>query len=353
MKDLLKKLTSIPAISGDEKKLTDFVYSHFKSLNFATFRDDFGNVWAYNYAAESHQDSNIQNTRDPDVQPDIMFEAHIDEVGFMVTKVCDNGFIKVAPVGGVDPGILQNIEVVIHTKNGDIPGVFCSIPPHLKDKTTDDKPPQIKDLYIDTFGVTSIEIGDYVSYIHEFSELTNDTFASKSLDNRVGIALLLKIAEYVSQNTYSTNNPPKKIAFLASVQEEVGCRGAAMGGYKILPKKAIVIDVTHGISPNVTAEDDAFKLDSGVAIGAGATLDKQIFHRLKELATNANIPYTVEVCGANSGTNAWSLQNLAGGIPCGLISIPLRYMHSPSEVAQLYSIDSTLKLMQEVCQNGI
>lgn len=276
----------------------------------------------------------------------ILLDAHMDEIGLVVSGITKDGTLEFQPMGGVDPRVLPCAEVVVHGKR-DILGVIGAKPPHLLSEEDMKSAIKMKDLTIDVgFKDPSeiVSVGDFVTFKPNFSHLSEDYVSSKSLDNRCGLEAVISAVERLGECK-------NEIIILASTAEERGCVGAMGALNDITPDIAIVTDVTFGISPGCD-EDCCFPLGSGVALCTGPNICRTLFDKIAELARDNNIPYTIEVEGGDAGTNAGVIQLSGEGIATAMISIPIRYMHSPLEVAKLSDIEYASKLIAEVCMNA-
>ncbi len=273
----------------------------------------------------------------------IMFDAHIDEVGFVVTAVDKNGFVKVAPAGGIDSRILAAQPVHIHGK-GVYTGAFCSTPPHLA--KGDEKPKKVQDMYIDTglgeCAAELIPLGSHVTYATTPKEMAGGYICGKSLDDRAGAAALIEAARLIRERS----TPEFNICFLFSHSEELGCRGAKTGAFEISPDYAVAVDVGFGDGPDVPQEKSQ-KLGSGVMIGISPILSNKVCKALIKTAKENNIPHTFDVTGGATSTNADVIAVTKGGVACGLLSIPLRNMHTPLEVVKVEDAEYTARLLCE------
>lgn len=275
----------------------------------------------------------------------IMLDAHIDEIGFIVTSV-DGGFVKVAKVGGIDIRTLPASEVIIHGKR-DVIGVFATLPPHLK-KGEDDLP-ELGDMVIDT-GYDSLEgivsAGDRVTFRREPRELFDGRLTGKSLDDRAGVAALIATAHKLKGKKLPCN-----VKFLFSDQEELGCLGAKTAAFTLSPDEAVAVDVSFGDGPDIAA-DKCGKLGKGPMIGVSPVLSADITDELKKIAIQKNIPYQIEVMGGKTSTNADVITLTKSGIPTALVSIPLRNMHTAAEVASTDDIEALALLLAEYVMKG-
>lgn len=277
----------------------------------------------------------------------ILLDAHIDEIGMIVTSTDDKGFVKVAKAGGLDLRILAAKEVTIWGAKP-IPGVFCSTPPHLKGDKGDEVP-EISDLSIDT-GLSSEEVsclikpGDRVTFLKTPAELLGGYITGKSLDNRAGVAALIETARILKTAEKSGQAGDFEVTILLSDQEELGCRGARTAAFRITPDEAIAVDVSFGDSPNVPPHKTG-KLSGGAMLGYSPVLSQQITERLARVAENKAIPYQPEVMGGATSTNADVIALVKAGVPCGLVSIPLRNMHTTAEVICIEDVKSVANLL--------
>ncbi len=280
----------------------------------------------------------------------LMFDAHIDEIGMVVTSVSEDGFLKVAPAGGIDARILAAQPVCIYGADEKCyNGVFCSTPPHLKkDGTTQ---PTIDKMYIDTgLGKKAqdlIPLGSRVTFAPSARMLTGKMMAAKSLDDRAGVAALVEAARLIRLK----GTPEYTVIFLFSDAEELSMRGAKTSTFEIDPQKAIAVDVSFGNTPNIDPDKTA-KLGTGAMIGISPALSYPMSDKLKTLAGSAEIPYTVEIMGGRTGTNADAISVSRAGVETGLISIPIRNMHTPQEIVDLGDIESTARLLCEYAFRG-
>ncbi|MCI8553524.1 MAG: M42 family metallopeptidase, partial [Clostridiales bacterium] len=275
--------------------------------------------------------------------PLILLEAHIDEVGFVVTGIDSNGFIRVAKCGGADVRVISATEVIVW---GDkpFPGVFCSLPPHLSKAEDRCKAPELSDLGID-LGMDHeqarchISEGDMVTFRPGFQVLGGDRVCSKSLDDRAGVASILYCLDQLKDRPLLCD-----LAVVFAVQEELGCRGSAAAAYAVAPDGAIAVDVSFAWTPDADRHRCGL-LDGGPMIGRAPGLNARLSDRLIELAGALGIPCQTEVMGGDTGTDADSIASSRAGVPTALLSIPLRYMHTPSEVVSLRDIENTGRLM--------
>lgn len=337
MTDLLKELCCIKGVSGNEESVCEFAAEKLSAFADVSITNDNSVI-----AVIEPKDGKEANKH-------ILFDAHIDQIGLIVTSVYENGFIKFDTCGGFDPRILYGSDVIVHGKE-DFTGVICSTPPHLM-KNKDKGPLSIDDMFID-IGChierieEKIRLGDRVSFNNGFYELLNGNIASPATDDRSGVYILIKLAEKLKNEKLST-----KFTFLLSSREEIGKLGAQIGAYKIMPDEAISLDVSFAKQPEVVSDRHCI-LGKGPMIGIAPSLSHEITDLLKKIAQEENIPHQLEVMGGKSGTNADSISLVRGGIPCGLVSIPQRYMHTGVEVVNYSDLENIIELLFNYAKRG-
>lgn len=277
----------------------------------------------------------------------IMLDAHIDEVGFIVTDVDENGFITAAKCGGIDLRTLPARPVTVHGKK-DIAAVFCSTPPHLSkgDEVFDD----ISKLKLDTgLGEKAqdiVSVGDYITYRTKANSLFGSRVTGKSFDDRAGVVCLLELAERLSKKQLPCN-----VVFSICDGEELGLRGAKTSAFRIQPDEAVAIDVSFGDGPDISP-DDCGKLSSGAMVGISPVLDRRISDRLTDIAKTEGIPYQTEVMGGRTSTDGDVISVTANGVRTGLLSIPLRNMHTDVEVIDTEDIKSVCDILESYILSG-
>ena len=267
----------------------------------------------------------------------VLLEAHIDEIGLIVTDI-KNGFLKVAPVGGVDARMLPGMRVKIHGRT-DALGVACSTPPHLKKDS--DEVPSFDNVYIDTgLGAKAdgvISEGDKITFVGELCELQGSRVTARSLDDRAGVAAVMLAAEALYKE-----NVCKKVTVLLSDQEETGGIGAKTATFSLEPAYAVAVDVSFGNQPGVS---ECGFLGKGVMIGISPFLSNEVTEKLKSVAEKNEIKHQLEVMGGRTSTDADHIALSRSGVKTGLLSIPLRNMHTPTEVVDLEDIESVAEIL--------
>ena len=275
--------------------------------------------------------------------------GHIDEIGLAITHVDEKGFAWFTPIGGWDPQILVGQRVSVQARDGAVAGVIGRKPVHLLKDEQKKKAVELEGLHIDVGAadrddaLAMLRIGDPVVIDAEPLALAGGRLASRSLDNRLGSYVALEVARRCHERGGLTAD----VAAVAAVQEEIGLHGARTSAYLLEPDLAVVVDVTHATDvPGLEEkESGSHALGSGPVIGRGSTLAPKAFELLHEAAEREGIEHTIEASGRWTGTDADAYQISRAGIPTGLVSIPLRYMHSPVETVDLADVEATVELL--------
>ena len=276
----------------------------------------------------------------------LLLDAHIDEVGFIVTSILGDGFLRANSVGGNDARILPATVVTVHGKEN-ISAVFGSTPPHLSSGEKDVK--GLDDIVLDT-GIKNVEevvsVGDLVTYKSDFCALSGSKVTGKSLDDRAGVFCLIELAKRVYDKDL-----PYNLVLSVSEGEELGTRGAVTASFEIEPDEAIAIDVSFGDGPSISPEQCG-KLGKGAMLGISPVLDKGVTDTLKKIAKDKNIPIQFEVMGGKTSTDADVISVSKSGVKTGLLSIPLRNMHTPAEVIDTLDLESVIALLEAYVLGG-
>lgn len=283
----------------------------------------------------------------------VMIEAHADEIGMVVQHISEKGFVTLNKLGGSDSTIARGKRVYIHNKNGHVTGVVGNTAIHLQDnKNGGGKQPAWKDIYVD-IGVSSkeealelIQVGDPVTYADDLEFLNDEIITGRALDNRIGSFAISQ----VMRNLYKKKSKLRvNVLALNSVQEEVGGFGARMMSFRHMPDAAIVTDVTHATdTPGINnKEHGAVRLGEGPTVQHGGANHAAVVSLIGKTASEKEIDIQHEATSIRTGTDTDSIFYQRTGIPSALISLPLRYMHSPVETASLADLENLIKLMTE------
>lgn len=321
--ELLKKLTSVPAVSGYENNLFSLLSDILKDYGEVTI-DALNNIYC-TFGEGYH----------------FLLDAHIDEIGFIVTEITDDGFIKFDKIGGIDTKCLPAFEVTIWGSE-EISGVISTLPPHLQSEDDEKRAPKLSDLSIDT-GYTKeqlekiVSLGDRITFKKQFTTLLNNQISATSLDDRSGAAAIILAAEKLKKL-------PCKVTIMFSSQEEVGTRGAKIGPYLKNIDEAVSIDVSFAYTPNCD-KSDCGEISKGAMIGFSPILNREMSEHLVKLAQEKNIPFQKEIMAGRTGTNADVISISERGIKTALISIPEKYMHQRVEVVDTSDIKAVSDLI--------
>jgi endoglucanase len=293
--------------------------------------------------------SSIARVRGTGDGPLLAIVGHIDEIGVHVSHIDDDGFLRFGSVGGWDPIILVGQRVTLVTRAGEIPGVIGKKPIHLMKDEDRKRVPELKDLHIDIGARDGddarerVRIGDVAVIAGEPIELPNDRVVSRAMDNRIGCYVALEAARLVAE----AGGAPGDVAAVAAVQEEVTFAGSRTTAFSLAPDLAIAVDVTFATDqPGVElGELTKHPLGSGPSLTRGSTIHPRVFELLHEAAEAEGMPFTVAAAGRGTGTDADAIHLSRAGIPTALVSVPLRYMHSPVELVQLDDVANAAKLI--------
>lgn len=335
VKEKLFKLSTAIGVAGDEFSASNIACEMLKKYAPDANVDHFGNVIG-----------NIGEREEG--KPHILLDAHIDEIGLIVTYITDEGFLKVANCGGVDRRVLLAQQVTIFGKE-EIKGIITSTPPHLEED--DKKVPKMEDVFVD-IGMSKeqaesiISLGDRAVIDANACELLNGRVTSKAIDDRSGVVAILYALEKIKGKEL-----PYSISVLFSAQEETGERGAKTAAFKINPDLAIAVDVSFALTSD-DSEHKCGKMGKGVMIGVAPSLNKDLSNQLISIAKEKKVPYQIEVMDGTTGTNADVIGVTRGGVKTVTLSIPLKYMHTPVEVVEIKDIENTGKLIAKFLTNG-
>ncbi|MDP1580280.1 MAG: M42 family metallopeptidase [Candidatus Didemnitutus sp.] len=281
--------------------------------------------------------------------PTLMFSGHIDELGLIITYVNKDGFIYFATIGGHDRTIISGRRVIIQTATGPVKGVTGKRAIHLMEEADRKKVPEIHEIWIDIGARTKadalkrVAIGDVATYDHEFELIHGSVGTARAFDNKVGAYV---VGEALIRLHQEKHQLAAKLVSVATTQEEIGVRGATTSAFAVDPHVALAVDVGHA-TDHPDCDNRKYgetKLGDGPIICRGPNINPKVYTRLVECARAAKIPFQLEADPRPTGTDARAIQMARGGVACGLVSIPLRYMHTPSEVVDLEDVENCVKL---------
>jgi len=320
-------LANKPGISGYEYRLFPALEQSLKPFVDEIYTDSMDNCYAVKNGYASDQT--------------IMLAAHSDEIGLMVTHIDDRGFLHFSPIGGIDERTLLYQEVTIHGRK-DLQGIISFLPNPVNDNKR--KSVKLDKMAIDIGHTTKeaqqlVNPGDIVSINRTTIDMLNQTIAGKALDNRAGIAVLAVCLSELNSMKHKHN-----VVAVTTVQEEVGTRGAQTSTESLEPVIAVAVDVTH--AQTIDAKNQvSVQLGKGPVVTIGPNIHPTMYSLLTTSAQDNNIPYQIQPIAGATGTDARIIQLSSYGIPTGLLSIPLRYMHTSVETASLKDVVNCGKLL--------
>lgn len=334
IKEILSRLTETAGVSGDEYAVSVLAADILGEYGEASSDRNTGCVYFKRSGWEKDK-------------PVVLLDAHIDEIGMIVTYITDDGFLKVSGCGGLDNRVLLAQQVTVCGRER-LVGIVTSTPPHLEKDSS--MAPETEAIYID-IGLSGerarklVDLGDRVLIENCLAELQDGRVTSKALDDRSGMAAVILALDKLKGKKLAAN-----VAVLFSSQEEIGEMGAQIGAYSIDPDMAVVVDVsfakTHGESPENCGE-----LGGGPMIGIAPSLSRRLSEDMLRIARENHIPYQTEVMGGKTGTNADAIGIIRGGVPAVTVSIPERYMHTPAEVVEISDIENTAELIAKFLES--
>jgi len=331
--DFLQQLVDTPSPSGFEQPGQSVVRDYVSRFADEVRTDVMGNVIA---------------ALNPDGKPRLMLAGHCDEIGFMVRYITDQGFIHFSPIGGVDAHLVPGQKVHIQTSRGPVLGVVGKKAIHLMEPEERKKVLEFHQQWID-IGASGrkdaekrVRIGDPVTFATTFERLKGSIAVARGFDDKMGSFVVMEALRLASRGKLKA-----ALFAVSTVQEEIGLRGATTSAFAIAPDAAIAVDVTHG-TDYPDADKKRFgdvKLGAGPVLHRGANMNPVVIDRLLRTTAKARLKHQMIGVPGHSGTDAWAIQLARGGVATGLVSVPLRYMHTPIEVLDLRDLESTAKLL--------
>ncbi len=325
---MLKRLCSVGAPSGFERPAALIARELLEPLVNEVWLDRLGNLIG------------VRRCGKPNARK-LLLDAHLDEIGLVVTGI-ENGFLRFGAIGGVDPRMLPDRELTILTEPP-LFGVVACLPPHVLSAEDREKAPPIQNFYVDT-GLTQeeaerlIPIGTPMVFRDTFTPLGENQLSSKAMDDRACFVTLLRTLELLQGRELDVD-----VYVMGSTREEVG-DGAVVGTRAVNPDFCVAVDVTHGKTPDSPA-DCTITIGGGPAIGIGPNMTRWMTRRMFEKAEAAGIAVQKEVMGGNTGTNVWSMQICNEGIATSVVSLPLKYMHTPVETVDINDMEQLAQLL--------
>jgi len=330
---LLKKLLNAPGLSGHEEPVSQIIEEAWRPLVDEISRSRIGSLHA------------LKKGQAAEPRPKVMLSAHMDAIGLMVTTIQD-GLLRITEVGGVDARILPGQMVTVHGRR-DLPGMVVQPPAFLLPAEVGKGPVDMQYLFVDV-GLHPrevaevVRVGDLVSFAQLPLELSGETMAGHTMDNRVSVAAVTICLDLLQRRHHDWD-----VWAVATAQEEETLGGALTSPFQIQPDFAIVIDVCFAKGPGGGASWRLLPLGKGIGLGWGANIHPALYKAMQDKADELEIPYSRDLMPRMSGTDAMGIQVVQSGIPCVVLGIPLRYMHTPVEMVSLRDIRRVGRLMAE------
>ncbi len=342
--ELLKRLTEAHGVSGQEDAIRQIVREELKDI--CRFHvDAMGNLHCIKAPTDAPKNAPPRR---------LMIAAHMDEIGFVVKYIDDKGFLRIQTLGGWDPRQMFSQRVVVHTKGGPLPGllIYQTKPRHMLTPEEEKKPPEIENFFVDV-GMSAkeakrkIRLGDMVTMSRPFQQM-GKLMTCKSMDDRVGVYVMIEALKAVRRHQV-------EVHAVATVQEEVGLRGAMASGWSVKPDIAVALDVTLANDyPGIPEGDQVTKLGAGAAIklmDSSLICHPRVVEHFRSLAEKHKIPHQIEIL-PRGGTDAGGIQRLHGGIPSFTLSVPTRYIHTVNETVHADDVDACVKLLARYIEDA-
>lgn len=349
--DLLQKLTETPGPSGLEDAVRTTLIDVWRPLADEVTVDHMGNLLAIKRGREK----DAPKGADPKERPRLLLAAHMDEIALMVKAIASypdereepesNGFLRLTRVGGVDIRHLYGQPVIVHGKR-DLPGIIGALPKGMLPGAKSSKVYDVDELVVDV-GLSLkevrelISVGDFISFRQPLHKLLNDRVSGKALDNRASVAAVTVALEYLQGRRHTWD-----VFAVATIQEETRLLGAFTSAFDQRPDVAVAIDVTFAKGPG-TKDNHLFELDEGPTVGLGANVHPGVLQKLQDAAEALEMKVHLEPHSRHSGTDAYGLQIARDGVPTGLVSIPIRYMHTMVETVATADVERAGRLLGE------
>lgn len=333
LKDLIFDLCDIPAPSGFEERAFSRASELLSPFVDEIRTDAMGNLIAVKRCGRENAKR-------------LLLDAHMDEIGMIVTDIDKSGFLRFSSLGGIDPRMLPAREVKLLTEPP-LRGIIDTMPPHALKAEDMDKSIDSKKLFIDV-GLSAerarelVPLGTPAVFAGSAECFGENEICSKALDDRACVAIIIKIMEELSSRA-----PALDVYCLISTQEELGMRGAITGAFAVEPDYAVALDVTHAATPD-SKKGETMDMGKGAAIGVGPNMSRRLSSMLLDIAKEKGIPSQTEVMGGCTGTNGWVIQVSREGVLTALASLPVKYMHSPVETMDVRDAEAIIELIAEL-----
>jgi putative aminopeptidase FrvX len=335
-----KEIVNTPSPSGYEERAAEVYRKYTGAFADKVHTDTHGNVWAVLH---------------PEAKMKVMLAGHMDEIGFIVHYIDDSGFLYFQGVGGHDSVIPVGQRVWVHGKKR-VPGIIGRKAIHLLEEDERKKKPELKDLWID-IGASNreeaerlVSLGDVATFQYEFQELLGDRCTARGFDNKMGSFIVAEALRLLKEE--GGLDKGVGVYAVATVQEEIGLRGARTASYAISAQTGLAVDVNHAVDYPGVSKSRYGQLDvgKGPSVMRGANANPIVFRMLLEAAQQDGIPYQVDVAPGGTGTDGNAMQLNQGGMAVGILGVALRYMHTPCELLSLQDVEDCARLMAAYCR---
>lgn len=338
--EFLREIVNVPSPSGFEERAAEVYRQYTQPFADRLHTDVHGSVWA---------------VLNPEASMRVMLAGHMDEIGFLVHYIDDQGMLYFRTIGGHDSAIIVGQRVWVHGKER-VAGVIGRKAIHLLEDDERKKKPEVKDYWID-IGASSreeamsvIHLGDCATYQWEYQPLMGDRAAARGFDNKMGSFIVAEALRLLKED--GGLDPNVGVYAVATVQEEIGLRGARTSAYGIGAQSGLAVDVNHAVDYPGVSKSRYGQLDvgKGPSVCRGANINPNVFRMILDAGDEAKIPYQVDVEAGGTGTDANAMQLNQAGMATGLLGVPLRYMHTPCELLSLEDVENCAKLMAAYCR---
>ena len=330
-KQLIKDLVAVPSLSGYEDNVREHITKLWEPLTDECHTSKLGSLHA------------LKKGTGEEPRPSILIATHMDAIGLMVTAVKD-GLLRVTGIGGIDHRTLPGLTVTVHTQSGDLPGLVVMPPAHALPPNIGSNTVPADQLWVDT-GLPArqvekqVQLGDIVTFTLKPLDMGSDYISAPALDNRSSVAVLTETLKILQKRLHSWD-----VWAVATVQEEVGLKGAETSSFDLRPTIGVVVDVTFATGPGAPAHE-AIDMDKGPSYDFGPSTHPKLHQAFIDLADSLEMSYNRYAYPRSSGTDADKLQIAAEGIPTMVVSLPLRYMHTPVEMVQTRDVLRIARLL--------
>jgi len=312
--------------------------------------------YAREYADEVHTDAygNAVAVLNPQGNPKVMLDGHVDEIGLMVKHIDDKGFVYFQRIGGVDSALVRGKRVDIHTSKGLVRGVIGATAIHLGERGKEPKVPKMHEVFVDIGAADGkaakrrVSVGDPMTFVDDFEFLDKNVAVARAFDNRAGTWAVIEALRMAK-----ASRPKAAIYACSSIQEETGLNGAKMQVLNVKPDVAIAVDVTHSTdTPGIDVKQHGeVKMGKGPTVSLGRENHPVLTDRLRKVAKRKKIALQIETFSLTGGTDAYAIWTQNGGVPSAIVSIPNRYMHSTVEMVDLRDLEHTAQLLAAFCSD--